>query len=571
MADALQHGHDQQVVHRDIKPENMLVGHKGDILLSDFGIATMLQNARPEAEQKIIGTASYMSPEQFQGQAFPASDQYALAIIAYEWLVGECPFKGSVSTVASQHLHEPPSSLCQRNPQIPPTLEQVVFKALAKHPAQRYTTATEFANAFAAASPQQALVLRNPVIYAGMESASANNDQTTFIALEQSQQVYGQPMPQKQRGGLSRRAVIGGLAAITAVGIAGSAGAWAASHSGLFSPAPNKAGTSVIAKAPTAAPTAAPAPGKLITTYTEHSDMVTTIAWMPGNNTTNNAIIASGSKDSSVHVWRFDTRADIRVYTGNTDVVEAIAWSPDGQLIASASDDDRVRVWTALQDGENHTYHHHSRNVTAVSWSPDGQKIASGSRDSTVRLWNPQNSNSTLGVFDQHNSDVLTVSWSPDGQKIASGGNDSNVLVWNPNMVIGGDNGNNGDQSVLHNFNHNDSVTAVAWSPTNNQWLASASQDKTVRIWSLNGGDQAIITYHNHTDAVRSIAWSPDGQKIASASDDGTVQIWKVSDGSHIFTYNGHNGNAVQSVAWSVDGKYLASGGADKTVQIWTA
>jgi WD40 repeat protein len=575
MADALQHGHDQQVVHRDVKPENMLVGHKGDILLSDFGIATMLQSARPQAEQRIIGTAAYMSPEQFQGQAFPASDQYSLAIIAYEWLVGECPFKGSVTKVANQHMYEPPPSLCQRNPQIPSSLEKVVFRALAKHPAQRYPTVAEFARAFATASPQEALILRN----AGPAAPGASNDQTTFIPLTPPQPINGQPISQQangqsmpsQHGGISRRAVIGGLAGLAAVGVVGSAAAWAASRSGLFSTASNNAGAPMISAAPTMKPTPTmPPTGKLITTYTGHIDIVTTIAWMPNNST----VVASGSKDDTVRVWHATTKADIRDYTGHSDIIEAISWSPGGQKIASASDDNTVRVWTVQQDdGQDVRYNRHNdQNVNAVAWAPNSQLIASGGRDRTVRLWSPQDG-TTAGTFRRHGDEVRAVAWSSDSQRIVSGGDDTRVLVWNPNVLIGGNNSDNngdGNQLVLNSFRHDDSVTSVIWSP-DGQKVASASLDKTVRIWSLNGDDQAIITYSKHTDAVRSIVWSPDGQKIASASDDGTVRIWKAIDGSDIFTYAGHNGNAVYSIAWSADGKYLASGGSDKTVQIWTA
>lgn len=587
MADALQHGHDQQVVHRDVKPENMLVGHKDEILLSDFGIATMLQGTHPQADQKIIGTAVYMSPEQFQGQASPASDQYSLAIIAYEWLVGECPFKGSVSTVATQHLYEPPPSLCQRNPQIPPALEQAVFRALSKRPEERYVNVAEFARAFATASPQEALILRDPANYAGIAAPGVNNDQTSFIDFTPpvptngrpvsqhlngnghtvTQQANGKLIPQKQSGGITRRAILGGLAGVATLGAISSATVWAAKYSGLFSPAGKKAGAPLISAAPKPSPTSV-APGKLITTYTGHTDTVMTVAWMPHNST----IVASGSQDRTVHVWRVSGNSDIRNYTGHDDIIEAIAWSPDGQFIASASDDNTVHVWTAQQNGQDLADYDHNgnKNVNAVCWSPNGQLIASGGRDTNVRIWNPQ-SGTTSGVFRNHNGEVRAVAWAPDGQKIASGADDNHVMIWNPNSIIGNNNNGDGNQPVLNTFHHDDSVTSIAWSPTNNQWVASASLDRTVRIWSLNGSDQAIVTYTKHSDSVRSIAWSPDGQKIASASDDGTVQIWKASDGSHIYTYTGHNGKAVHSVVWSSDGKYLASGGEDNTVQVWTA
>ncbi len=86
IADALQYAHDSKLIHRDIKPENMLVGKRNEILLSDFGIATVARTTRSETDQQIAGTAAYMSPEQIQGHARFASDQYSLGIVVYEWL-----------------------------------------------------------------------------------------------------------------------------------------------------------------------------------------------------------------------------------------------------------------------------------------------------------------------------------------------------------------------------------------------------------------------------------------------------------------------------------------------------
>jgi serine/threonine protein kinase len=577
VADALQHGHDQQVIHRDVKPENMLIGRKNDILLSDFGIATMLQNAHPTANQKIIGTATYMSPEQFQGHAFPASDQYSLAVIAYEWLAGECPFTGSVSQIAAQHMQDPPPSLCKRNPQISPVLEQVVFRALAKYPAQRFASVAEFADAFADASPQQVLVLRGPGRSPRQPIAPANNDQTTFIPLGQAQQNYTQvaPPPQQQPGGgVSRRAVVVGLAGLATVGVAGAA-AWAVSRAGFFSPNANNQAATQATRTPAPSPTA-PTTGKLLTTYTKHEDDVTAVAWMPGNS----GIVASGSKDKTVRVWRSNGGIDIHNYTGHEDVIDAIAWSPDGQFIASASNDNTVHVWTAQQDELDITYNRHERDVRSVAWSRDSQLIASGSRDATVRLWHAQ-SGDDVGVFN-HTDQVWAVAWSSDGRYIASAGDDRTIYIWNPTELTNQDNGNGNRGNSKHNKNINnqaiiasfegseDSVRTLAWSPNNTQ-LASGGEDNTVRIWALTGGNTPTVIYRQHSGTVLAVAWSPDGQKIASASADGTVHIWKASDGSDLYVYKGHNGNEVNTVAWSADGKYLASGSADKTVQIWSA
>jgi serine/threonine protein kinase len=94
VASALQYAHDRKIIHRDVKPENMLLGSDGSILLSDFGIATIAHSTSSMSTQTSMGTISYMAPEQIQSHPRPASDQYALAIVVYQWLTGELPFQG---------------------------------------------------------------------------------------------------------------------------------------------------------------------------------------------------------------------------------------------------------------------------------------------------------------------------------------------------------------------------------------------------------------------------------------------------------------------------------------------
>ncbi len=138
IAEALQYAHEQHIIHRDIKPENLLVGARQEVLLGDFGIAVLIQRSRSVSTQAVVGTAAYMAPEQFRGNPCFASDQYALAVVVYEWLVGERPFGGSFVELASQHLLTPPPGLRERNAGISPTVERVVLTALAKEPAQRF-------------------------------------------------------------------------------------------------------------------------------------------------------------------------------------------------------------------------------------------------------------------------------------------------------------------------------------------------------------------------------------------------------------------------------------------------
>src|SRR5918912_761438 len=100
VASALQYAHEQRLIHRDLKPENLLLGPDQEIWLSDFGLAVVAQSARSQPFQQTAGTLAYMAPEQLKGQPTPASDQYALAVLVYEWLCGQPPFCGSFPELA---------------------------------------------------------------------------------------------------------------------------------------------------------------------------------------------------------------------------------------------------------------------------------------------------------------------------------------------------------------------------------------------------------------------------------------------------------------------------------------
>src|SRR5206468_6172310 len=129
----------------DIKPENMLIGRYHDILLSDFGIAATVHSTSSMSTQMPVGTIPYMAPEQIQAQARPASDQYALGVVVYEWLCGARPFEGTNPEICAKHLTIPPAPLHLKVPTILPEVEQVVMTALARDPHQRFATVQAFA------------------------------------------------------------------------------------------------------------------------------------------------------------------------------------------------------------------------------------------------------------------------------------------------------------------------------------------------------------------------------------------------------------------------------------------
>lgn len=172
LASALQYAHDCHVIHRDVKPENVLVYSDGTLQLSDFGIAKISEHASLSSQHKSVGTPAYAAPEQSEGNPCPASDQYALAIVVYEWLAGQRPFQGNPLAVMLQHRTNVPPSLCAICPDVSPQVEQVVFKALAKAPKDRFPTVTHFAQALHTALQEDTLSTL-PLPYFTSESVSS--------------------------------------------------------------------------------------------------------------------------------------------------------------------------------------------------------------------------------------------------------------------------------------------------------------------------------------------------------------------------------------------------------------
>ncbi len=139
--------HKKHIVHRDIKPHNIIVTSTGAIKVTDFGIARATTSATVTADDDVLGSVHYFSPEQARGgYVDEKSDIYSLGVVMYEMLCGHVPFDGDTPVaIAMKHLEETPQSLCAQNDKIPASVESVVFKAMSKDTHQRYQTVEEMA------------------------------------------------------------------------------------------------------------------------------------------------------------------------------------------------------------------------------------------------------------------------------------------------------------------------------------------------------------------------------------------------------------------------------------------
>jgi eukaryotic-like serine/threonine-protein kinase len=464
IASALQYAHNERLIHRDVKPENMLLAVDNEVLLSDFGIAVVGHSTHYQSEHEVAGTAAYMAPEQLQGKPRRASDQYSLGVVVYEWLSGDRPFRGTFTEVASQHMFVPPPPLRSKVPSISPEVEQVVLRALAKDPQQRFANVQAFATALEQASqPKSAPVVTTSLVYTG------HSDGVWSVAWN----------PVRGTGTLPGGQVMPDGFYIASAGDDRTVQVWDA------------------------------AMGHRLLIYSGHSNWVHALAWSPDGRR-----IASASYDNTVQVWDAATGQLLLVCSGHTAGLNSVVWSTDGRFLASSSWDKTVRIWDAATGRNILTYKGHTDVVSPVAWSPDGRRIASAGSDKTVQVWDAMTGRLLLR-YDDHSDCVDAVAWSPDGTRLASAGDDETVQVWDAMTR----------RLLLRYTGHSDWVWSVAWSPDGRR-LASASRDKTVQVWDAASG-YPLLHYTDHASSVNAVAWSPDGRRIASASKDRTVRVWQ--------------------------------------------
>jgi WD40 repeat protein len=274
--------------------------------------------------------------------------------------------------------------------------------------------------------------------------------------------------------------------------------------------------------------------------------------------------LASASWDRRVILWSVSGRYMVASFQDHFDAVHAVAFSPIHDLLVSASRDRTIKLWRTFKKFQAPlTLRGHESYVNSLSFSPDGEQMVSvsGSRlldkDNSVRLWNFQNEPVIGRMIYTHDQPVNSVAFSPgNGTFLASASNDTTVRLNTMSRQR--------DFRLLTDHKH--PVTAVTFSP-DEQYLASGAKDGTIKLWYISTG-QPFISFKAHRDNIPSLAFSPDGSLLASASKDRTIKIWDVPSGRELKTLEGHQ-DGVNAIAFSPDGSVLASASWDKTVKLW--
>lgn len=252
------------------------------------------------------------------------------------------------------------------------------------------------------------------------------------------------------------------------------------------------------------------------------------------------------------------------IQNGHVNPISSVAFSPIGTLIATASHDHTIKLWNLQGELSDSVIRTHSLEVTSIAFSPAGDKLVSGGMDG-AKLWNLED-NQAINLTGSIS--VSAVAFSKDGTIIATGSYDKTIKLWDLqgkpiNSFSGG---------------HSDGVTAVAFSPTDNQRLISGAMNGTIKLWNLAGN--SFIEIERHRKRINSVTFSPDGNNVLIGSEDGTAAIrdlngqllLKINQSSvqstPLKTFGGHNFE-ITAVAFAPNGQHILTGSKDGTARLW--
>jgi WD40 repeat protein len=296
-------------------------------------------------------------------------------------------------------------------------------------------------------------------------------------------------------------------------------------------------------------------------TFSGHTDTVLSVAFSPDGK-----YMVTGSLDKTARLWNIASGAEVRIFTGHAGSVESVAFSPDGKYVLTGSADKTAKLWDAATGAELHTFSDPTsivrtsvemkRSNRSVAFSPDGKYILTGSDDGTPKLWDAT-TGAVLRTFSGHTNIVRSVAFSPDGKYVLTGGLDDTARLWDATTG-----------AEVRTFELTEWVFSVAFSLDGKYVLTGGTGD--LRLWNTATG-KLVRTFSGAAGGAIGVAFSPDGMYVLTGTlGGGPAKLWDVASGAEVRTFSGHT-DSVYTVAYSLDGKYVLTGSSDKTAKLWNA
>lgn len=591
-AQALSFAHEQGIVHRDIKPANLLVDARGDLFVTDFGLAATRETAGLTMSGNLLGTLRYASPEQVLGKRALVdhrTDIYSLGATLYELVTLVPPFPGDDQHSLLQNIaHTSPKPPRHFNPSLPIDLETILLKAISRDRDDRFESAANFAaelQRFLEGHPIQTRrpslidrtwkkIARRPRLAVGafaalVISVAVLAASTLLITRARNDAVRLRDLAEKQA---KRLADLGQVAEQRRVS------AMEHEQSKLWQRYASDMRLAELMLQHFKLAEAQHLLRRYIPPETAvdvrefawrylwqrcrggrqelrgHQGAVYYISWAPDGTS-----LATASKDGTVRLWEVPSGRLVRILEGHLGEVNCVSFSNDGKQLASASDDHKVRLWDSDGKSPPKVFAGHTSSVVGVTFSPVDDVLVSVDRDGKVVVWDID-TGEPLASFPAHSGRIQAVEFSPDGRRLATAGDDSVVRIWDARRLA--------ELQTLRTLRgHEASIHCLAWSH-DGQKLATGGWDKSLRVW--DGGDGSLRKLAVCSGGIQSVAFSPDDRYLACATDASVVHEFEMPGVREVGHLLGHV-DRCWCVRFSPKGNFLASSGADGVVNIWPA
>ncbi|MEG4248632.1 serine/threonine-protein kinase [Microcoleus sp. Pol10D4] len=496
--------HENQLFHRDIKPSNIMLSQDGLLVLIDFGtvreISDTYESKHAAKQITTIHTPGYAPLEQFNGQASPQSDFFALGRTFVYLLTGKHPAdfnKPYEHDLYTDDLENWRDEAPHVSPAFADFIDQLMAQPLQKRFADTKAILQRLNEVDEILHPPVVITWERYQLQRKLQKMQRDEEllsdirqlsQHYFERFSNVQSALGNPI-NWQKVAFDR--TLGDLSS----GHSASVRCMAISPDGQLLVS---GGDDRIVKVWNINE------GEEIYTLIGHSASVISVAISPDGET-----LASASTNQTIRLWNLKTGQEIKALLGHSKPITCVAFHPKkNSVLFSGSLDTTVSVWNLETAQITRTYARHTNGVTCLAVHPNGQIIASGSHDCNVIVW----SKYTLAG---HSAPVLCVVISPDGQTLVSGSQDKEIKVWNLS---------NGE--LLRTLTgHSAPVLSLVMSP-DGQTLVSGSEDTTIKVWNLETGEE-IKTLAQNLGSVTSLAISFDGQLLVSANEDFSIKLWK--------------------------------------------